>query len=98
MNTSFLVVPENDVDNLGIIKGRIADLALQAKIIETRLKDGGAGVHEGALFRVTVSVADRETVDWKAVAAKLEPSHQLVTAYTTYTEVVSVRVVARKAA
>lgn len=98
MQTAFIVTATTEVDRLGIIKGQIADLAVQAKLIEDRIKAHGAGVTEGSLFRATVSVSERETVDWKAVAEKLQPSHQLVTAHTARTEVVCLRVVARKAA
>lgn len=89
---------DNVVDRLGTLKAQAADLSAQIKAIETNLKAGGSGSFEGSLFRATVSVAERTMVDWKSVAEKLEPSHQLVTAHTTLAVVTSVRVVARKAA
>ena len=42
------------------------------------------------------SIADRETIDWRAIAEKLAPSRQLVTAHTSAKTVTTVRVVARK--
>jgi hypothetical protein len=82
-------------DALGFLKAQIADLEAAAKIEHARLVAMGVGAHEGETFRATVSVAPRETVDWKTVAAKLEPSRQLVTAHTSEKEVTTVRVVAR---
>lgn len=82
-------------DALGALKAQIADLEIRAKAEHARLVAMGAGAHEGFAFRATVSIADRETVDWRAVAEKLKPSHQLVTAHTSAKEVTTVRVVAR---
>src|SRR4051812_38107121 len=82
-------------DALGELKARIADLEALAKVEHARLVAMGAGAHEGETFRATVSVADISRTDWKAVAAKLEPSYQLVAAWTTAKPVTTVRVVAR---
>jgi hypothetical protein len=86
---------KHPADLLGMLKAQIAELETAAKVEHARLVALGVGAHEGAIFRATVSVADRETVDWKAVAAKLEPSRQLVVAHTATKEVTTVRVVAR---
>jgi hypothetical protein len=82
-------------DALGALKAQIANLEAQAKIEHARLVAMGAGAHEGELFRASVSVAERESIDWRAVAEKLEPSRQLITAHTSAKEVTTVRVVAR---
>jgi DNA-directed RNA polymerase subunit L len=52
---------------------------------------------EGAMFRAAHAVSDRKTVDWKAVAAKFNPSRQLVNAHTKVTEVHAIRVSSRVA-
>jgi hypothetical protein len=85
-------------DALGFLKAQIADLENRAKVEHARLVAMGIGAHEGDMFRATVSVAERESVDWKTVAARLEPSRQLVAAHTSAKEVTTVRVVARTAA
>ena len=85
-------------DALGFLKAQIADLENKAKAEHSRLVAMGVGAHEGETFRATVSVAERESVDWKTVAARLEPSRQLVAAHTSAKEVTTVRVVARTAA
>ena len=84
-------------DELGAIKAQIADLKLREAAIKTDLHRIG-GVHEGALFRATVSESIRATVDWKSIAQKLKPSRQLVTANTTTKPVITVRVTSRIAA
>jgi len=85
----------NPVDSLGFLKAQIADLEKQAKAFHAQIVAMGVGAHEGDIFRASVSVADRETIDWRAVAEKFEPSRQLVTAHTSAKEVTTVRVVAR---
>ena len=79
-------------DRLGELQAQIAALKAEAKIIEDQFKAQGAGQFEGHSFVATVVEADRNTVDWKKVAAKLNPSTQLVTAHTKVTHVVSLRV------
>jgi hypothetical protein len=82
-------------DMLLDLKARIADLKALAEIEHARLVAMGVGAHEGDVARASVSIATRETIDWKAIAAKLSPSRQLITAHTTGKEVTTVRVVAR---
>ena len=89
------------IDRLGDIKAQIADLkAIEAFLID-EIKALGAGAHEGASYRATVSeVAERTSADPKAMEAKLVElgvdgrwfsRHQKTSAaYTT------VKVVARK--
>jgi hypothetical protein len=86
---------QHPADTLGMLKAQIAELETLAKIEHARLVALGTGAHEGNIFRATVSVAARESVDWKAIAEKLEPSRQLVTAHTSAKDVTTVRVVAR---
>lgn len=83
------------VDALGALKAQITELEKQAKIFHAEIVAMGPGAHEGELFRATVSVAERESIDWQAIAAKFEPSRQLVTAHTSAKEVTTVRVGSR---
>jgi hypothetical protein len=53
----------------------------------------GAGRHEGQLYCVTVTIAERNTLDMEAVRAKL--SRQFIAANTRTTEVTTVKVTAR---
>ena len=86
------------VDRLAAIKAQGAALALEETAIKAELVASGAASIDGTLHRVAVSqCAGRVTVDWAAVAAKFNPSHQLVTAHTsTGAPFAVVRVSARK--
>ncbi len=84
------------VDELGLIKAQISALKAREDELKEELIASGEAEAEGSLFRATVTQTSRTTTDWKAVAAKLEPSRQLITAHTTEVPAVSVRVSARK--
>lgn len=84
------------IDQLGHIKAQIADLQNTEKELRAVLIEHGAGAYDGELFRATVSESQRESLDLEAVRAKLSP--QFLRAHTRFTEVVTVRVVARRAA
>ena len=83
------------VDQLGKLMAKIKDLSNQEAELKALLKDSGEPVVEGRLYRATVSKSEVSSVDWRAVAEKLEPSRQLVAAHTTESERVALRVVAR---
>jgi hypothetical protein len=83
------------VDDLGVIKAKMAVLKTDADKLRTKLLDAGITVAEGDLFRATVVDANRTNVDWKAISAALKPSRQLVTAHTSQSVVTSIRVTAR---
>ena len=84
-------------DKLGNLRATIADLQAEAKAIELKFKSEPPQdfAFEGDLFRVTVSHGERTTTNWKEVAAKLEPSHQLVTAHSKTVPTITLRVNAR---
>ena len=81
------------VDAFGALKAQIADLEKQAAALRAEIIAMGLGAHEGDLFRATVSVTERETLDMDAVRAHL--SRQFIQAHTKVTEVTMVRAVAR---
>ena len=90
---------ENTVDDLGRIKAEIADLNTRKVELEDVLIATGETEFEGRLFRATVSIYDRATVAWKKIAEKLGASRQIIKANTGEAkEVITVKVVARKAA
>ena len=90
--------PESLADYIGALRADIANLNEQLKGAQALLQQmvGEGGEAEGELFRVKVVGSDRNTVNWRKVAEKLEPSSQLVTAHTSQSHVVSFRVTARK--
>ena len=88
------------VDRLAAVKAAAADLAAEEKALKAELIAAGLPVIEGSAHRAAVSLcAGRESVDWKAVAAKFNPSRQLITAHTvTGAPYHVIRVSARKGA
>ena len=89
----------DQIDRLGSLLATIAQMNTEAKMLKDSLQDAidAGDADEGLLFRAAHAVSERNTVDWKAVAAKLEPSRQLVKAHTKTSTVHTVRVSARKA-
>jgi hypothetical protein len=83
------------IDAFGTIKARIADLEAEAKAMHAQLLALGEGAYEGDLFRVTVEHSTRTNVDRKAILDVLQPSRQLVTAHTSYSDVWTVKAKAR---
>lgn len=82
------------VDDLGTVKAEIAALQEKEKALVAKLKLTGLSAIDGTLFRATVSVSDRETVDAKALRADL--GEDLIKPYLRTTPVETLRVSARK--
>ncbi len=83
-------------DELGFVRAQIADLKNRESDIRDVFIEAGVTAMEGETFRAVVVESLRTTINWKAVAAKLKPSRQLVTSHTTEKEVTSIRVNARR--
>lgn len=84
-----------DVDLLGDILAKIADLTKIADGIKSRIKEGKETV-EGDIFKATyVLQAPRATVDFKSLIKDLGISDAIVEKYTKYQQVEAVRVSAR---
>lgn len=85
-------------DELGSVRAQMADLKDREREIRGTLIEAGISVLEDEIFRANVVESMRSTIDWKSVAAKLEPSRQLVRAHTSEKEVITIRVSARRGA
>ena len=59
------------VDELGLIKAKIADLTKVEKALVAKAKAAGYGRFEGNLFEMNIFSSDRTNVDWKAIAEKV---------------------------
>jgi hypothetical protein len=71
-------------DRLGLLHAVIAQSKTEAATLRAELEVAGLSAIEGALYRVTFAeCAGATKVDWKAVAAKLKPSRQLIAAHTS---------------
>lgn len=84
------------VDELGIVRASLASLKEREDEIRHLLIVAGVDVAEGELFRCTISASTRTVIDWKHIAERFKPSHQLVRANTTKTPVTVVRTSTRK--
>lgn len=84
----------NIVDRIGALKAQIAPLEKQLKKLQDELKARGAGRYEGELYDASVILSTRESLDLVAVRAKLSP--QFITAHTSETEVVTLKVTAKQ--
>jgi len=81
------------IDRLGVIKAKMAELKREEDELRDVLIEHGPGAYEGDLFRATVTLSERSTLDMDAVRAKL--TAQFIRAHTKLTPVTTVRVVGR---
>ena len=81
------------IDQFGVLKAQLADLAKQEKALKAALADLAPGAYEGELFRLAVSESVRCTLDMDAVREKLSP--QFIAAHTNETNVRTLKVSAR---
>jgi len=91
-----VTTPGDVVDSLGAVRAEIKHLQDQARFLEDILKNSGESVVDGQRYHAAISHTLRSIVDWKGIAARLNPSRQLVTAHTKQSESVAVRVTAHK--
>ena len=79
------------IDEAGALDAEIKALTKQLDAIKAKIKEQGAGDFGGFSFNAKVIESERVTVDWKAIAEKLNPSYQLITAHTSSAFVQSIR-------
>jgi hypothetical protein len=73
------------VDRCAELRAQVDDLTDEKRELEARLAATGLPTIEGTQHTVSISRdLVKKTVDWKSIAAKFDPSVQLVTAYTSY--------------
>ena len=79
------------IDQAGSIDAEIKTLEKQLATLKTAIKAHGTGKHAGFVFSANVIDSERTTTDWQTIAARFNPSHQLVSAHTTHAIVQSIR-------
>jgi hypothetical protein len=79
------------IDQAGSIDAEIKSLEKQLATLKTAIKAHGTGKHAGFVFSANVIDSERITTDWQTIAARFNPSHQLITAHTTHSIVQSIR-------
>lgn len=88
------------IDELGIVRAKLADLKKIETELKDRLADLAPGPYEGQFYRLSISESQRETPDavFKARIDELIAEHvsrQFATAHTNITDVRTYRVSAR---
>lgn len=84
------------VDELGALKATISELTERERVLKAAISASGYAEIDGLLYRATVSLSERATLDTEAVRAIL--SQEELRQCTKTTEVTTVRVSARKRA
>ena len=79
------------IDEAGALDSEIKRLTAQLETIKATIKAQGAGDYAGFDFTAKVTEATRESIDYKAICAKLEPSRQLIAAHTSRTTIQSIK-------
>lgn len=71
-------------DRMGLLHAVIAQSKAEAETLRAELEAAGLKEIEGDLYRVAFADCKGATkVNWKAIAAKLKPSRQLIAAHTS---------------
>ena len=83
-------------DDLGMVRAQIAELKNREAKLRATIIEAGERVLEDDLFRATLIEQTRKTIDWKAVAEKLNPTRQLIRAHTTEQTVQQVKTSSRR--
>lgn len=79
------------IDESGAIYQEIKRLEKQLATLKTAIKAHGTGKHAGFVFAATVYESEKTNTDWETIAARFNPSRQLVAAHTTQTVIQSIR-------
>jgi len=83
-------------DEAGVLKTQEAAIKARYAEIKDTLIEAGAEHLIGEAFEAKLVESNVARTDWKAIAKKLDPSKQLITAHTTHTDQIALRVSARK--
>ena len=84
MNNDTPVILCALVDQLATVKAQLSDLKTLEDQLKAAIVESGQVAIDGTIHRATVShCAGRESIDWQAIAAKYNPSRQLITAHTS---------------
>ena len=84
------------VDRLGELRAEMKVLKDEAKDIESYLKTSGAGRYDGENYSALVTVSERKSTDWKAIATKLKASKYMIWAYSKVSDVCTLKLTAHR--
>lgn len=72
------------VDRLGVLAAQAEAIKTEAARLRAELENAGLATIAGTMYRASFSQVKGSTrIDWQAVAAKLNPSRQLIAAHTS---------------
>ena len=80
------------IDELGDVKSQIDELKARESELREKILASGKGEAHGKRFQFKVTHSQYTSVDYKGLLEKLNPSPQLLTAYTTIQERVTLRI------
>jgi len=83
------------VDTLGLLLAQIAELESKANQIKQSLKEEGAGVYEGSMYKANVIISNRATVDFKQVFAEYSVPAEIIARNTKAQEIITVKLTSR---
>ena len=83
-------------DELGRVRAQKSLLEDKEQELKDIIKNAKIPSVLGARFEALRVESERKDVDWKSVAAKFEPSPQLIAAHTSKKPIVSIRTKIRK--
>jgi len=89
------LVQNTVVDTLGLLLAQQADITAKIDAIKSQLKESGAGIYEGAMYKANVIVANYSTVDYKQVFAECSVPAEVIARNTKTQERVSLKVTSR---
>jgi hypothetical protein len=84
-----------DLDKLGFLQAEIATLQEQAEVLKDKFKNAGEGKYEGNLFKASVSLSQRNVVDYKALCEDLGIPAEIIAKFTKTSASIAIRVTAR---
>jgi hypothetical protein len=71
------------IDECGSIDAEIKRLTKQKEALSAQIKNEGVGRYSGCFYEGLVYASEgRVSIDWEAIALKLNPSRQLISAHT----------------
>jgi hypothetical protein len=86
-----------NVDNLGLLLAQVADLNEQVEALKDALKNQGEGKYAGNLYNATITLSQRNTIDYKKICEdhKIQLSAEQIAAYTKTTASITCKVTSR---
>lgn len=89
--TTATITTTNDIDTLVLLDKELKALEAKVKSLKGDIANKyGEGKHEGDVYSVTVTLSQRSTVAWKAVAEEACVPAELVAKHTSTTAIITV--------